>query len=106
VTVGFLEQWREHLVESKPEPRSLVPYHHWGLNEDLLRFPAEARLDDALEEISQRCASLSVREEDWLAEVHALATGEVSQIIIVGCMKNGVTPEDLLTWAEQSMLQY
>jgi hypothetical protein len=49
---------------------------------------------------------LSVRDEEWLAEVQALASEDVHQIIIGACIKHGVTPEDLLVGAAQSMTEY
>ena len=104
VTVDFPDQWRHHLVESAPEPRSLVPLRHWDMDD--LHLPMMTRVDEALEDIHHQCGVISVREDEWLAELQTLASNEVLQAILTACIKHSVTPEDLLTVASQSLLEY
>ena len=94
VTVDFPDQWRAHLVEGDRELQRSLPIDYWGSDE--IQVPAEVRLSDALEEISERCALLSVRKEEWVSDLHALTAGDVNQVIIAACIKHGVTPEDLM----------
>ena len=104
VTVDFPEAWRRHLIETAPEPKLACPPWDWERDESQL--PLMTRLDEALEDIHQQCGVLSVHEAEWLAEIQALAAGDVAQVIIAACLKHGVTPEDLLAAASQSLLEY
>jgi hypothetical protein len=54
------------------------------------------RLEEALEEISQRCTVLSVEERQWQAALKALTANDASQIIVEACLKHDVTPNELL----------
>ena len=94
VTVDFPDQWRAHLVEGDREQQRSLPIDYWGSDE--IKVPAEVRLSDALEEISGRCAILSIQEEEWVSDLHALTAGDVNQVIIAACIKHEVMPEDLL----------
>jgi hypothetical protein len=53
-------------------------------------------MEEALEEISQRCAAGLVAEKQWQAALRDLTASDASQIIVEACLKHGVTPEDLL----------
>jgi len=104
VTVAFPDQWRENLVETALEPRSLVPLRHWDLDD--LQLPLLTRVEEALEDIHQQCGIRSVREEEWLADLQALAGNEVLQVILAACLKHQVTPDTLLNSLTQSLLEY
>jgi len=104
VTVAFPDQWRENLVETALEPRSLVPLRHWDLDD--LQLPLLTRVEEALEDIYQQCGIRSVREEEWLADLQALAGNEVLQVILAACLKHQVTPDTLLNSLTQSLLEY
>jgi len=104
VTVAFPDQWRENLVETALEPRSLVPLRHWDLDD--LQLPLLTRVEEALEDIYQQCGVRSVREEEWLADLQALAGNEVLQVILAACLKHQVTPDTLLNSLTQSLLEY
>ena len=104
VTVAFPDQWRENLVETALEPRSLVPLRHWDLDD--LQLPLLPRVEEALEDIYQQCGVISVREEEWLADLQALAGNEVLQVILAACLKHQVTPDTLLNSLTQSLLEY
>lgn len=106
VTVDFPDAWRANLIESKTAPLSLVAGRSRDWDQDELQIPLEIRLDDAMEDISRRCAILSVNEDQWFQELQKLAAGEVDQIIIAACIKHGVSPEDLLAVSLQSTLEY
>jgi hypothetical protein len=104
VTVDFPDQWRHHLVESAPEPRSLVPYQRWDMDD--FQLPMLTRVDEALEDIHQQCGIMSVPEEEWLADLQALTGNEVLQVIIGVCMEHQVTPDALINVAAQSLIEY
>ena len=104
LTVDFPDQWRHHLVESAPEPRSLVPLRHWDMDD--LQLPILTRVDEALEDIHHQCGVMSVREEEWLADLQTLAGNEVLQAILAACLKHQVTPDALINGVSQSMLEY
>ena len=104
VTVAFPDQWRENLVETALEPRSLVPLRHWDLDD--LQLPLLPRVEEALEDIYQQCGVISVREEEWLADLQALAGNEVLQVILAACLKHQVTPDALLNSLTQPLLEY
>jgi len=104
VTVDFPDQWRHHLIESAPEPRSLVPYQRWDMED--LNLPLLTRVDEALEEIHRQCGIMSVPEEEWLADLQALTGNEVLQVIIGVCMEHQVTPDALINVAAQSLIEY
>jgi len=104
VTLDFPDQWRHHLVESAPEPRSLVSLRSWDMDD--FQLPMMTRVDEALEDIHQQCGILSVKEEDWLADLQTLAGNEVLQAILAVCIKHQVTPDSLINGLSQSMLEY
>ena len=104
VTVAFPDQWRENLVETALEPRSLVPLRHWDLDD--LQLPLLPRVEEALEDIHHECGVISVREEEWLADLQALAGNEVLQVILAACLKHQVTPDALLNSLTQPLLEY
>lgn len=104
VTLDFPDQWRMNLVEKAPEPLSLSPFQSWDLDD--LHLPLLTRVDDALEDIHHECGILSVREEEWLADLQTLAGNEVLQVILAACIKYNVTPDALLNGLSQSMLEY
>ena len=54
------------------------------------------RLEEALEEIAQRCMVSSVGERQWQAALKALTANDASQIIVEACLKHDVTPNELL----------
>ena len=66
------------------------------------------RVDEALEDIHQECWILSVKEEEWLADLdlQALAGNEVLQVILTACINHKVTPDVLLNGLSQSLLEY
>ena len=104
VTVDFPDQWRANLVESDPEPKSLVSLRHWDLDD--WHLPLPTRVDEAFDDIHRQCGVMSVREEEWLADLQNLAGNEVLQVILVACIKHQVTPDALINGLSQSMLEY
>jgi hypothetical protein len=101
VTVDFPDQWRHHLVETPPDPRPLA-LRNWERKE----LPLMTRVDEALEDLHHQCGILSVKEEEWLADLQILAGNEVLQVILGVCMEHQVTPDALLNALSQSMLEY
>jgi hypothetical protein len=94
ITVDFPDAWRKNIVEA--EKPTLFSRHNWGMEETELEQPWYTRPEDALEEIGRHCAVGSVPEDQWLAELKALATSDTAQVIIAACLKHSVTPDELL----------
>ena len=66
---------------------------------------ANNNIDDLRAHLFETLAAL--RDKDKPMEIErAKAVTEVAQVIINTCIKHGVTPEDLLTVATQSLLEY
>jgi len=105
VTVDFPDVWRMNLIEVQPE-RSSLPERRWELEDLESTIPLVARVDEALEEIHRRCANRSIGEDQWLAELDQLAANDTGQIIIEACIRNGVTPDELLAEMSQLRLGY
>lgn len=106
VTVDFPDAWRTNLIEVETERRLPDSFDHWGLDQLEREVPLCVRVDEALEEISQRCAAIPVEEEKWLAALKALDACDASQIIIEACIEHGVTPGDLLGEMSQFTFGY
>ena len=110
VTVDFPDPWRHHLVEAKPESRTLLSERsqdrNWPDELPRLSVPLHIRVGDALEDIHRRCAIESVSEDQWLAELHGLAASDAGYIIVETCMQHGVMPDELLAEASEAMLEY
>ncbi len=102
--LDFPDAWRANIVDVQTERPSWQPDTHWGWQQPEMSLPMVTRVDDALEEIHERCAASLVEEDHWMAEVSALAVDEVTQIIVEACVKHGVTPDELV--AEMSESQY
>lgn len=103
VTVDFPEVWRKNVVELEPSRHEL----HWELERRGPTGPLMfARVDEALEEISQRCAVQSVPDEQWMAALGMIAADDVHQIIIEACLKHGVTPDELAAEVAQGEFAY
>jgi hypothetical protein len=49
---------------------------------------------------------MGVQDEQWLAELNTLTSGDVRQVIIATCIKYEVTPEDLLVTASQTLPEF
>ena len=81
-----------------------MPLRHWDMDD--LHLPLLTQVDEALEDIHHQCGVMSVREEEWLADLQALAGNEVLQVILTVCIKHQVTPEALINVAVQSLLEY
>ncbi|MCX6896009.1 MAG: hypothetical protein NTZ16_11030 [Verrucomicrobia bacterium] len=59
-------------------------------------------MDEALEEIHERCAASLVEDDQWMAELSTLAVDEVTQIIVEACVKHGVMPDELVAEISES----
>ena len=100
VTVDFPDAWRTNLVEvreERRERRDVVHTPRWQLElPELDHQPYRFRLDDALEDIHQRCGSSGITEQQWLAELGRLAADDVCHVIIDACLHHGIMPDELL----------
>ena len=108
VTVDFPDQWRHHLVEAKPDSRTLLSERNqdWKWPDELPRLsvPLHIRVGDAIEDIHQRCAIEEHDENHWMAELQALANDDITRIILEVCLQHRVTPEELLAEVNEAWL--
>lgn len=96
VTVNFPDMWRANLVEEARERLPDSGQRSWGWEGPDWGISRIGRVDEALEEIHRRCGANGIEQDHWLSELQALATEDVSQIIIEVCVQHGVRPEELL----------
>lgn len=101
VTVDFPDAWRANLVEVERGRQLVDSVDPWGLDAAEWGVPLCARVEAALEEISQRCAVISLGEEHWLPALKSLSASDASRIIIEACMAHGVTPDEILAGMSQ-----
>jgi hypothetical protein len=95
ITVDFPSAWRANIVEVEPKrPKLRLKQHEWNPFEP--EVPHYECIEGALEEIAHRCAGISVAEDLWMAELQALSEGATRQIIIESCLRNGLTPKEIL----------
>lgn len=106
VIVDFPDAWRANVVEMERERRSLVPESQWGMDQAEVGLPLRLRVEEALEEIHERCAAKAVGEEQWMMELSALASDEIREIIIEACVKQGVMLDELLAEMSQGEFRY
>jgi hypothetical protein len=69
-------------------------------------LPLCFRLEEALEEIANRCAVISVGDERWQSALKALSANEANQIIVEACLKHDVTPDELFAEISQFTFEY
>lgn len=106
VTVDFPDAWRANVVEMERGRTSLVPELHWGLERGEQRMPMRARLEEALEEIHERCAHRHIEEEQWVTAISTFAADDLSEIVVEACVKHGVLPDELLAELSQGTFNY
>jgi hypothetical protein len=106
VTMDFPDAWRANLVDVQTERQMPGPDDSWGQDQPEWGVPLCTRVEEALEEISQRCAVISVGEERWLAALEALSASDAGRIIIEACLAHGVTPDEILAEAAQFTFGY
>jgi hypothetical protein len=95
IDVDFPSAWRANIVEVKTE-RLARPLEQHGWNPFEPEVAPYESIEGALQEIAHRCASISVEENQWMAELKGLSGGTVQQIIIEACLRNGLTPKEIL----------
>jgi hypothetical protein len=104
ITADFPDAWKANLVEVETERRALSASPPWEHAES--EMPQGFRLEGAMEEIYQRCAAISVDEEQMLTALKTLYASDAHEIIIEACLKYGVTPEEMLTELSQYTFGY
>ena len=89
VTVDFPNAWRKNLMDVERESQSLLPAATVGIrNSAELEAPLCFRLEEALEEIADRCAVIAVGERQWQAALKTLSAGDINPIIIEACLRH------------------
>ena len=81
-------------IDVEREQPSWAPDPQWGLEGGESELPFCFRSEDALEEIANRCAVISLGDEQCQAALKALTASEASQIIVEACLKHDVTAEE------------
>ncbi len=95
IDMDFPSAWRANIVEVESARRSRPSERRdWDLFEP--QIPHYECVEGALAEIAHRCADISVAEDLWMAELQALSEGAIRQIIIESCLRNGLTPKEIL----------
>lgn len=93
VVVNFPDAWRTNVVDVKPAGRSLA---HKSMEVQDWELPMTFRLDEAIEEISERCSILSITQDQWVRELRELSASDATQIILEACLRHCVVPDDIL----------
>ena len=112
VVVDFPDAWRKNIVEVVAQghhldghPLGLRSYRRpsdlWPESTEL-DLPVWIRTDQALREITGRCGSNSIPEEDYVPVLQSLAGDPVIQLILETCLKHQVLPDEILAELEQS----
>jgi len=95
IHVDFPSAWRANIVEVESKrPRLRLKRREWNPFEP--EVPHYECVEGALEEIAHGCASISIEQDQWMAELQALSEGAIHQIIIETCLRNGLTPKEIL----------
>ena len=92
VTVDFPDQWRANLVEGKLEHKRTERWEMEYYREQPLTF----RLDDVMEEIQRECSGVSVSQDQWVEVLNEMCRNQICCIIVEACLRNNVSPEDVL----------
>jgi len=105
VVVDFPDAWRKNIKEV------LAHGHHggghytgslqlgaddWPGHRELV-LPVWVRIERAVRDVSRQCAEQGFVEDDLVALLHELAENPVAILVIEGCLKHQVTPQELLT---------
>jgi len=92
VTVDFPDQWRANLIEGKPEHKRTERWDMEYYREQPLTF----RIDDVMEEIQRECSGVSVSQDQWVEVLNEMCRNQICCIIVEACLRNNVSPEDVL----------
>jgi len=105
VVVDFPDAWRKNVIEV------LAPSHQVGhytgsleLTQSAddwpgarqLDLPVWLRIERAVREISQKCADYGFAEDEFVALLRELAENPAANLVVEGCLKHQVTPDELL----------
>ena len=111
IVVDFPDAWRKNVIEVLAHGHQAVGHHAFGnytsglgLSRSAddwpgtreLDLPVWARIERAAREVSQQCAQAGFTEDDFVAMLHELAENPVAKLVVEGCLKHSVTPEELL----------
>lgn len=100
IEIDFPDAWRANVVEvEKKRPTRRSEHHAWDPFE--MEVPPYECAEGALEEIAHRCAGMQVKEDEWVEELKALSEGSIRQIIIESCLRNGLTPKEIIAEMSQ-----
>lgn len=106
VVVDFPDAWRKNVQEDIAVGHQAHGHYTGSLElthsaDDWevprqLDLPVWVRIERAIRDISQQCASQGYTEDDLVALLHELADNPVAKPVVEGCLKHRVTPEELL----------
>ncbi len=95
IDLDFPSAWRANIVEVESKrPRPRLKQREWNPFEP--EVPHYECVEGAVEEIAHRCASISIEQNQWIAELQALSEGAIRQIVIEACVRNNLTPKEIL----------
>ena len=110
VVVDFPDAWRNN-IKDLAVGHQVVGHHAVGRYTGSLELthsadewpgwrepdlPVWVRIERAVREISQQCATQGFSEEDFVAVLRDFAETPAASLIVEGCLKHQVTPEELL----------
>ena len=106
VVVDFPDAWRKNVMEVHTHSQHSVGHYTGNLErthsaEDWpgspqLDLPVWLRIERAVREISQKCADYGFAKEDFVALLQELAENPAASLVVEGCLKHQVTPDELL----------
>lgn len=104
IDVDFPSMWRANIVEVETERRKEPSGQRgWPFEPEVPHYEC---IEGALEEIAHRCDGISVAEDQWMTELQALSDGVIRQIIIESCLRNGLTPKEILDEMSQCTFRF
>ena len=110
-TLSFPDQWKENLIEIKPEPVNQIShtYNEWrydGAGYSKVGYgashfspesdPVWKRSQKALEEVLEECIRFEVAPEDLDAAMQEMSVGGFAfNIVVMACLHHKVDPSDI-----------
>ena len=106
VVVDFPDAWRKNVQEVHTHSHHTVGHYPGNLEltqsaEDwpgspALDLPVWLRIERTVREISQKCLDYGFSKEDFVALLQELAENPAASLVVEGCLKHQVTPDELL----------
>ena len=101
VVVDFPDAWRKNVQDVRSVGHYTGNLERTQSAEDWpgspqLDLPVWLRIERAVREISQKCLDYGFAKEDFVALLQELAENPAANLVVEGCLKHQVTPDELL----------